>query len=299
MAQHHSTSAPAPRKVRSLVPADSWDSHMHVTSPDYPLAAAAAYTPSAHTLEDAMAFEHSYNIPNIVLVQPSIYGTDNACTLDALRTLGPHHGRAVVALDPSAPPPAATLRAWHEAGVRGVRLNLKSVGRLPSAAALRAELLAYAAAIRPLGSWALQVYLGLDAVPLLEPVVPDLGVKLVVDHLGHPALPEGGEVEPRRLEGWASLLRLVEAGSTWVKVSGAYRIEGEGRLEWVGAMARELLAVREGRRVVFATDWPHTRFEGVDVEPFVEKCVEWCDGDAEKVDRLFRANAEELWDVKR
>lgn len=69
MAQHHSTSAPAPRKVRSLIPADSWDSHMHVTSPDYPLAAAAAYTPSAHTLEDAMAFEHSYNIPNIVLVQ--------------------------------------------------------------------------------------------------------------------------------------------------------------------------------------------------------------------------------------
>lgn len=302
---HSSTTTFTPRKIASLIPPDSWDSHMHVTDPAYPLSATAAYVPTLHSLPSALSFEATYNIANIVLVQPSIYANDNSCTLDALRAVGPSRGRAVVGIDPLAPPPPSTLREWHALGARGVRLNLKSVGRAPDAAALKRELAAYAAAIRPLGTWVLQVYLALDAVPVLEDAVAELaGVKLCVDHFGHPALPkepvpEGTTPDPYELPGFASLVRLLEAGSTWVKVSGAYRIEGDERLPWVGAMARELLRVRDGSRCVFATDWPHTRFEGVDVEPFAEKCVEWCGGDARKVERLFRGNAEELWDVRR
>ncbi|KAH7065021.1 hypothetical protein B0J12DRAFT_559956 [Macrophomina phaseolina] len=307
------TSLP-PRKVSALIPPDSWDSHMHVTDPTYPLSPTAAYVPATHTLASALAFEATYTIRNLVLVQPSIYAADNACLVDALRQLGPSRGRAVVGIDPLNPPALTTLRAWHALGVRGVRLNLRSVGRTldGDAAALAAELRAHAAAIAPLGTWVLQVYLALHDVPLLEAAMAQLRaegvrVKLCVDHFGHPELPQGGRVpegapapDAYALPGFASLVRLLDEGSTWVKVSGAYRIEGgDGRMPWVGAMARELLRVRDGRRCVFATDWPHTRFEGVDVEPFVEKCVEWCEGDARRVERLFRANAEELWDVGR
>lgn len=334
------------RKVAARIPPDSWDSHMHVTDPRYPLAPNAAYTPPLHTLSDALALTSgAYSIRNLVFVQPSIYGADNSCLLSALRQLGPRHGRGVVGIDPSSTS-ASTMHEWHALGVRGVRLNLKSVGRAPAAEQLRAELVSHAAAIPPAlraaGSWVLQVYCSLDAVPLLERIVEHeralpAGVKLCIDHFGHPATlpswppasssssssssvlsdskttttttkatvereaPEGSpsQPDPYALPGFAALMRLLQAGGTWVKLSAAYRIEQDAGLPWLGAMARELLSVRGGSRCVFATDWPHTRFEGVDVEPFVEKCLEWCGGDAVKMQRLFRDNAEELWDVGR
>ncbi|KAL0260348.1 hypothetical protein SLS55_004034 [Diplodia seriata] len=291
---------------------------MHVTDPRYPLAPTAAYTPPLHTLSSALALtQGGYTIRNLVLVQPSIYGADNSCLLSALRQLGPRHGRAVVGIDTTAPPAAALMHEWHALGVRGVRLNLKSVGARPDADALRAAVAAHAAAIPPAlrDRWVLQVYCSLDAVPLLERVVVGgdgngggsslpASVKLCIDHFGHPALPpspphQAPPPDPYALPGFAALVRLLRAGGTWVKLSAAYRIERDARLPWLGAMARELLGVRDGARCVFATDWPHTRFEAVDVEPFVEKCLEWCSGDGKKVDRLFRGNAEELWDVKR
>ncbi|KAB2572802.1 hypothetical protein DBV05_g8476 [Lasiodiplodia theobromae] len=339
-ASYSTTTNTTLRKVAARIPPDSWDSHMHVTDPRYPLAPNAAYTPPLHTLSDALALTSgAYNIRNLVFVQPSIYGADNSCLLSALRELGPQHGRGVVGIDPSNTS-ASTMHEWHALGVRGVRLNLKSVGRAPDVEQLRAELVSHAAAIPPAlraggGGWVLQVYCSLDAVPLLERIVEHeralpAGVKLCIDHFGHPAslppwppasssssssaLPDSktsttttvetqgspSQPDPYALPGFAALMRLLQAGGTWVKLSAAYRIEQQDAgLPWLGAMARELLGVRGGGRCVFATDWPHTRFEGVDVEPFVEKCLEWCGGDAVKVQRLFRDNAEELWDVAR
>jgi predicted TIM-barrel fold metal-dependent hydrolase len=64
-------------------------------------------------------------------------------------------------------------------------------------------------------------------------------------------------------------------------------------------MARELLRIAGKTSVVFATDWPHTRFEGLDIRPFIERVIEWCGRDEKLIDRLFRGNAEQLWGVKR
>ena len=52
-------------------------------------------------------------------------------------------------------------------------------------------------------------------------------------------------------------------------------------------------------RVVFASDWPHTRFEGLDIKPFVKRVMEWCEWDERLIERVFRGNAEMLWDVER
>ncbi|KAK7534585.1 transcriptional regulator [Phyllosticta citricarpa] len=308
-------------------PPGSWDAHMHLIDPAaFPLSPNAIYTPPAHTLPQALSFYSSHPLlaplANLVIVQPSIYGADNSCTLAALRALGPDRARAVVTLPPDAGP--EMLFAWHALGVRGVRLNFKSVGRAVTADELGRELRAAADAVRGFG-WAVQVYLGLESMPLLENVVrqdPPLGVRVVIDHLGHPTLPEaisGGSADqgtkggataphdPYALPGFANLVRLLSGdgdsascrkSSTWVKLSGAYRIESDPALPWTSAMARELLRVAP-ERVVFATDWPHTRFEGYDVVPFVQRCLEWCAGDERVVERVFRQNAEELFDVRR
>ncbi|KAF2083333.1 amidohydrolase 2 [Saccharata proteae CBS 121410] len=298
-----SNSKPKP-PLSHRIPKNSWDSHMHVVEPQiFPLSPTAAYTPShPHTLTQALTFESTLNIPNIVLVQPSIYASDNSCLLSALHTLGPSRARAVVGIDPRAPPSPETLKSWHTLGVRGARLNLKSVHRTLSKDELAAELRAYAAILRPL-DWVLEVYIGLELAPLLVPLVPDLGVKFCIAHFGHPGLPAGSadgeasaERDPYALQGFAALVQLLGQGRTWVKCSAAYRIEADAEMPWTRAVGRELVRVAPGR-LVFATDWPHTRFEGVDVKPFVEACLEWCGGEGEMADRLFRGNAEALWGV--
>jgi len=81
------------------IPEGAWDSHMHVTLPGYSLATDAEYIPKVHTVNDAVMFEKTINISNVVLVQPSIYGTDNSCLLHALKAIGPRHARGVVCID--------------------------------------------------------------------------------------------------------------------------------------------------------------------------------------------------------
>lgn len=287
------------------VPPKSWDSHMHVVEPGrYPLTPDAPYTQSTpHTLPEALAFESSVGISNIVLVQPSIYGLDNSCLLDALRDLGPRRGRAVVAVDPEAPPKPEVLAEWHALGVRGVRLNLESVGRKLSAEELERTLRQYAYILRPLG-WVLQLYVSMDTMADLEKIVPSLGVKVCVDHFGSPDLSpkttvtgrdKEGNFDPYSLKGFSSLVSLLRQGNVYVKISAPYRLGENPEERDLKAITKELMSVASNR-LVFATDWPHTRFEELDIQPFMKACLGWC-SDPEMKERLFRRNAEDLWDV--
>ena len=278
---------------------------MHVVDPQsYPLASDAQYTPSAHTLSQALSFESSVGINSIVFVQPSIYGNDNSCMLDALRKVGPERGRAVVQLDP-ATISSTTLQEWHDIGVRGVRLNLQSVGKSMEAAELGSALQQYADVIRPF-DWVLQLYVPLKLGILLEDLVPKLGIRTCLDHFGNPILPsltakeaDPAALDPYTLPGFSSLIRLLQQGKTYVKMSAPYRISKHEGLLDLEPLAKELLRVAGKKRVVFATDWPHTRFEGLDITPFIEKVLKWCGDDKELVERLFRGNAEDLWGIRR
>lgn len=264
---------------------------MHIVDPDhYPLASNAVYKPSRHTVAQAVAFEASVGASNIVIVQPSIYGNNNSCLLDALRTLGPSQARGVVAFDPDEITPA-TLREWHELGVRGVRLNLQSTGQTIPQHEMVAALRRYADIVRPLG-WVVQLYIPLEMVTLLEQIMPTLDVRICIDHMGSPKFPSSGD--PLGVEGFGALVRLLQGGQTYVKMSAPYRMsKHQDYISDAEAMAREMLRVAP-TRVVFATDWPHTRFEGLDIRPWIGSVMDWC-GDEEVVDRVFRANAGDLW----
>lgn len=74
----------------------------------------------------------------VVLVQPSVYGFDNQCLLDALTELGDSaRGVAVAPRDVS----EAQLKVWHAAGVRAIRVNLQSSGNEDVASACNELLL--------------------------------------------------------------------------------------------------------------------------------------------------------------
>ncbi|KAL4795720.1 hypothetical protein BDV19DRAFT_160782 [Aspergillus venezuelensis] len=291
------TTAPAPKNnalLKSRIPAKSWDSHMHVTDPRYPLIASAAYKPTPHLVEDALKFESSLGIENIVLVQPSIYGFDNSCLLDALCRIGPSRGRGVVVIDPKNTD-IATLKTWHSLGVRGVRMNFKSVGKVPARDELERVLSDHAQLVQPLG-WMIQIHTPMSVIPLLEDIVPRLGVKVCIDHFGGPDLQEVIEenhsFDPWSLLGFSSLISLLKAGRTYVKISAPYRLSKDEEFRDLGIMTREFLR-QAPNRVLYATDWPHTRFSGIDIEPFTEQCLRLC-GSQDVVEKVFWLNAEQM-----
>uniref|UniRef100_A0A8H7KCG4 Amidohydrolase-related domain-containing protein n=1 Tax=Bionectria ochroleuca TaxID=29856 RepID=A0A8H7KCG4_BIOOC len=286
----------------SQIPPGSWDSHMHVFDVErYPLLAKALYAPKPYTVADAITFEASMGLDGVVIVQPSGYGNDNSCLLDALRQLGPRNARGVVGFDPTTTSPE-TLREWHGLGIRGVRVNLRSIEWSPTEAELTSVLRAYADLIRPL-DWVLQIYVPLPTVKTLEKIIPELGIRFCIDHIGHPPLNESGlqyaqTRNPYDLDGFASLIRLLQGKQTYVKLSAAYRFSQATDYEDVAPIAEEVLRVAGRSRVVFATDWPHSRYEGLDISPWVQKVLEWCDGDKSLVERVFRDNARDLWDIR-
>ena len=279
------------------MPKTAWDCHMHVTSPDYPLAQTAAYVPSLHNLQHAMKFEETIGISRIVLVQPSIYGDDNSCLLDALSAIGPNNGRGVVGIDPDSIE-FSTLQKWHKLGVRGVRLNLKSTNIQLTEEAFQDLLQRYANIIKPL-DWVLELFIGMKDIPMLERTATRLGVRMVIAHFGAPEIPHMDKrtypLDPYELTGFQSLVNLLQKGNTWIKFSAAYRFDQDPEMRGIEAVAREVLH-KAGDRVVFASDWPHTRYEGLDVRPFVDRCLEWTE-QLGVTERVFCSNAEKLWDI--
>ncbi|KAK5047201.1 hypothetical protein LTR84_006723 [Exophiala bonariae] len=280
---------------RSL-PRGTWDSHMHVVDPqNFPLDVDAQYTPHPHTLVDAKAFYSALGIKNMVFVQPSIYGNDNSCMLEALKEVGPSRGRAIVGIDPKTTS-IETLQEWHGLGVRGARLNFVSVGRELSEIELHREIESYVALLEPL-DWVLELFIPMKQLVALEKILPSLDDPFVcIDHFGWPNLPAydpSRPLDPYSLDGFESLTRLLQRNA-WVKLSAPYRLSKDPEIRDLGVIARELIKDHR-ERVIYATDWPHTRFDNIDPVPFIEKCFEWCADDERRVEKLFRENALELW----
>lgn len=286
-------------RLASIIPKDTWDAHMHVVDPTrFPLASNAQYQPSSHTIDQAKSFLSKLGISKMVIVQPSIYGNDNSCTLEGLNNLGVNNGRAIIQFDPDLTS-REQLKEWHDRGVRGVRLNFKSVGAKLESTSLTVEMRKYADAIPRDWNWILELYVAMDDLPLLEPIIQDLNsnIKICIDHYAHPseaALSTAQTIEV--LPGFASLAKLLKRDNIWVKTSAAYRLNKDPTHPLVQSLARWILRTRPDR-CVFATDWPHTRFEDVDVTVYLEEFVKWCKDEGVSLQMVMVDNAKKLFDV--
>lgn len=274
-----------PRPPQFALPAGSCDCHVHVFGPfeRYPLDPGRLYTPDPALPSDLFGMLDGAGIARAVLVQPSAYGTDNRCMLDALAE-HPARLRGVAVI--SGDEPRKELARMHALGVRGVRLNLATAGGKPAAETARlAEQMAKA--IAPLG-WHLQMFVDLDAIAAIAPLVRRLPVDVVFDHMGLAQAARGLE-QP----GFATLLELMRDGRVWVKLSGTYRVSSEvyGSAQ-VTALARALVAANP-ERVVWASDWPHigahahqlegkpapAEYRRIDYGRLLSVLAEWAEGD--------------------
>ena len=246
---------PMPRAPHFTLPPLSCDTHAHICGPAplFPYSAARIYTPPDALLPTYRHLLGTLGVERAVLVQPSIYGSDNRALLAALAT-DPQHLRGVAVID--ADTPQAELEHMHALGVRGVRCNIVDVkegkGRLPMD-----ELRALAQRIQPLG-WHLEFLMHVDEFPDLDVLLADFPVDVVFGHLGY--MKAGQSVDT---PGFAALLRLLRSGRAWVKLTGPYRISG-GVLPYadVTPFAHALLNAAP-ERIVWGTDWPHVMVKGV------------------------------------
>jgi predicted TIM-barrel fold metal-dependent hydrolase len=294
----HSTSVP-----RVTVPNGACDCHVHVFDPArFPYASDRTYTPGVATVEDLNQFRQSLGLSRMVLVQPSVYGTDNQCLLNALSVLGPEVARGVAVIDPKTVSDVA-LQDLYDAGVRAVRINLESKGERSSGLALSA-ISATAERVAPFGM-AVQIYGDLRLIADLADDIAQLRVPLILDHFGGAKAALGIEQY-----GFGALTELLRAGAIWIKLSGVYRAsQAKPKFSDIRPVAEALIEANDGR-LVWASDWPHTggiaeramrqpteieQFQPIDDAQVLDLLAEWV-GDPARHHRILVDNAAELFD---
>jgi predicted TIM-barrel fold metal-dependent hydrolase len=227
-------------------PAAGWDCHVHVFDADAPVQP-GHYQPVHRPLEAAQALAQPHGFGHFVLVQPSVYGSDNTVLLRALRQSQGQH-RGIVVLDNTAT--AAELQAMHALGVRGARFNLVSpVGNSDDTASSFQML---APLFKALG-WHVQWYARPQDLPGIAALHAGSGITAVLDHLGgmHADLPSS---DPS----WQALETLAEGGA-WIKLSGWYRLGSSAPYASLDGNIQRV-AQLFGQRMVWGSDWPHTSF---------------------------------------
>src|SRR5487761_111520 len=73
------------------VPPGACDCHTHIFGDprQFPWFSGRTYTPETASVAEMRALHRALHMDRVVIVNPSVYGADNSCTLDAVKQLGP------------------------------------------------------------------------------------------------------------------------------------------------------------------------------------------------------------------
>ncbi|WP_110654154.1 amidohydrolase family protein [Salinicola halimionae] len=225
------------------------DTHAHIFHRGLKLAGDRRYSPDYDaTLEQYLEHLEHCGLSHGVLVQPSFLGTDNHYMLTALRRFPQRlRGTAVVKRDVS----DEELDELAEAGVVGIRLNL--IGQ-PLDDYRSAPWRALFAKVSKRG-WSVEIQRGMDDLDQILPQILNAGVAVVIDHFGLPS----GEIDPVNSHHRA-LLSLLSSEEIWVKLSATYRSRAHS-VQALRSIDRLRDAYGHSERLLWGSDWPHTRFE--------------------------------------
>ena len=249
------------------LPAGATDCHCHIfDSARFPYAADRSYTPGQATFDDQRTFHAGLGVSRVVLVQPSVYGTDNRCLVDGLIKLG-GVARGIAVIDVKTVTDGELI-ALQSAGVVGVRVNLEVKG-VDRASSTVDAVVSVIRRVAPFGL-AVQIYVDLKLVEALAETIAAAPVPIILDHFGG-AQARLGLDQP----GLATLLRLLQTDKLYVKLSAPYRASRDAPgYEDLAPIAQALIRANPDH-LVWGSDWPHTgggvdraaRRPG-DVEPF-------------------------------
>jgi predicted TIM-barrel fold metal-dependent hydrolase len=217
---------------------------MHFYNSRYPVAASATLRPPDAWVGDYRLLQERIGTARNVIVQPSTYGTDNRCTLDAMAQIGPT-ARAVAVVDTTVSDDE--LKRMDALGVRGIRFNLVQAG------ATTIEMVEpLSKRVHNLG-WHVQIHMLGSQIVQIEDLLQRLPSPIVFDHLGRISQP-AGTIHPA----FRVIRKLIDKGNTWVKLSGAYQDSKVGPPTYADVTELAQAYVEAApERMVWATDWPH------------------------------------------
>jgi predicted TIM-barrel fold metal-dependent hydrolase len=240
------------RSPKIVFPSGAVDCHTHVCGPasKFPYAQERIYTPPDATLESYQTLLKMLGVARAVLVQPSVYGTDNRAMLAALKSHPKQlRGVAVIPNDLNAIEDIQ-LEKLHQTGVRGIRCNIVDVAD-PSAGLPIQNLKDLANRIKPFG-WHLELLMHVNEYPNLAKVFENFPVDLVFGHFGYCHAKHGV-----KNEGFQGLLELLKNEQAWVKMTGPYRICDDDLPYADMQPFNDAVIKANPNRLVWGSDWPH------------------------------------------
>src|SRR5258706_583957 len=275
-----------PPKLRA--PEGACDCHMHIYDPArFAMPPSKRVAPSNATAPHYGSLEKRIGTTRVVIVQPRNYAIDNRVTVDAIAQLGPN-ARGVAVLHPTVTD--AELKAFHAAGVRGIRFTLGD----PATAVVKVDMIEpLAKRVADLG-WHVQLNVEGEQIVELADLLQRLPTQLVFDHLANPPLPAGIEHRSH-----AIVRGLVDRGRAWVKLSGAYSNSKIGPPSYPEATRTARAFVKAApERLVWGSDWPHPTMPN-DNKPndalLFDLLTEWGPEEATR-NRIMVRNAQALSD---
>lgn len=229
--------------MKLRVPKGACDTHMHFYDEKLP-AAPGTFLPGTFTVDEYRAMQRRLGLERVIVVQPNAYADDNTVTLNAIGALG-REAKGVAVVKPTVKD--AELERLSKAGICAVRIMTLHGGMLGF------EVMdAVMARVHPFG-WHANIQLDGRELPKHEAQIKRLPGKFVIDHTGkflEPLAPDH--------PAFRCLLRLVDSGRCWVKLSAPYETSKSGapRYEDVGRLAKALVK-HAPERMLWASNWPH------------------------------------------
>lgn len=225
-------------------PPGTCDTHIHIYDSRFPKAPTAKILAPDALVPAYKKMAARLGIERTVVVQPSAYGTDNRCTLEAVAALGPN-ARAVVTVDQTATD--AELERLTRLGARGIRFFMLAGAPLPL------NILETMAARVAVFGWHIVFQIDGRDYADHETLLKRLAAPVIIDHVGK-------FLEPVPLDhpGIRAALRLLDTGRFYVKLAAPYETSkiGPPNYDDVGRLAKAL-AKAAPERTLWASNWPH------------------------------------------
>ncbi|MDR3564997.1 MAG: amidohydrolase family protein [Negativicutes bacterium] len=281
------------QRPRIKVPAYACDCHHHIYNPArFPYLPEDTRNQPPGTVSDYRLLQKRLGTSRNVIIQPSAYGTDNRCTLDALDEMGSKTTRAIVVVDDSITD--AELEKMHQLGVRGIRINIASETVMD----LMGTLETLSGRVNELG-WHVQFWMKAEDVVTYAALLQRLPSPLVFDHLAHIPQPAGVNHPAFRV-----VSNLIDKGKTWIKLSGAYQDTKVGSPTYADVTKVAQAFVKGApERMVWGSDWPHPsifswRKPWPDDAQLLDLLAEWAPDEATR-NRILVDNPEVLYGFSR
>lgn len=222
--------------------------HIYGTFDRFPMSPTRTYTPELASIPEIESLHKALTVDRVILIQPTLYGTDNRCTLDAIAKMGARaRGIAVVDEDIS----AHELDSLAGGGMRGIRINLETLGQGdPAVARSRLEKSLRIAAAR--SYWHVEMYARLAVVESLADLLEDSPVPVVLDHFA------GIKLLPNQpAPGLDRLLDLLATGNIYIKLSAPYlAFPRSSDFSALRPIAGKLIDTNP-QRILWGSNWPH------------------------------------------